>query len=157
MLKLSSVAVQQAPLQSRQRIAQQTLDSPFLSSSSRDPRLISRVNRVVNVIFDSLSPRATDEQRERFLSLLGPLLIAGAAFVVHSNVDFQWRSATLWSAICALLVQVLWIKSSTPMYPGFGCENAVLLVDLSGEDITVPFQFCQSYEVSRQTSPYLTC
>lgn len=143
----NSSAIQQVSLQSRQQVVEQALIRPFFASP-QDRRVASRAQRVMNTIFDSLAPDIPAAQRERFLSSLAPFLVAGAAFVVHANIASRWRTTALWSAICALVVQVLWLQSSTPLHPGFNCENAILLVDFFGENITVPFQFCHSSEVS---------
>ncbi|KZV61201.1 hypothetical protein PENSPDRAFT_759572, partial [Peniophora sp. CONT] len=139
-------ALQQVSLQSRQQIVEQALTRLFFASPE-DRRVASRVQRVTDMIFDSLSPHTPVAQRERFLSLLAPVLIVGAALVAHTHVSSHWHSTLFLPAICALLVQVLWLQSSTPLYPGFSCENAILLADFFGETITVPFQFCRSSEM----------
>ncbi|VDC01797.1 unnamed protein product [Peniophora sp. CBMAI 1063] len=139
------LALRESAVQSRQHIIEQTLSRPFFAAPD-DRRVASRVQRVADLIFDSLAPDTPRDQRDRFLSLLAPFLVAGAAFVVHSNVGSQWRTTGLWSAICALVVQVLWLQSSTPMHPGFTHGNGVFLIGLLGEEITVPNHFCSSYE-----------
>ncbi|VDB85852.1 unnamed protein product [Peniophora sp. CBMAI 1063] len=138
-------ALGQVSSMSRQQIVEQTISRPFFAVP-HDRRVASRVRRVADMIFDSLAPDTPRDRRDRFLSLLAPFFVAGAAFVVHNNVGLQWQATGLWSAICALVAQVLWLQSSTPMHPGFGLENGVLLIGLLGEEITVPSHFCSSYE-----------
>ncbi|KZV61198.1 hypothetical protein PENSPDRAFT_693617 [Peniophora sp. CONT] len=139
-------AIQQASLQSRQHIVEQVLTRPFLTSA-QDRRVASRAKRVTDMIFDSLAPQTPAAQRDRFLSLLAPIFVAGAALVAQTHVSSQWHSIVFLPAICALLVQVLWLQSSTPMYAGFNHENAIFLVDFFGDKITVPFQFCRTSEM----------
>ncbi|VDC01799.1 unnamed protein product [Peniophora sp. CBMAI 1063] len=139
------LALRETTMPSRSYVIEQTLSRPYFASSPTR-RLVSRVQRVANMIFDSLSPHTPRDQRERLLSLLAPFLVAGAAYVVYSNVGPQWKTASLWSAVCALVVQVLWLQSSIPTYPGSSHGNCVFLIGLLGEEITVPTQFCSSYE-----------
>ena len=135
-------------MQSRQHIIEQTLSRPFFAAPN-DRRVASRIQRVADLIFDTLASDTPGYQRDRFLSLLAPFIVAGAAFVVHYNVGPQWRTTGLWSAICALVVQVLWLQSSSPMHLGFNHGDGILLIGLLGEEIPVPGQFCSSYEVCR--------
>ncbi|VDB85846.1 unnamed protein product [Peniophora sp. CBMAI 1063] len=138
-------ALQQVSSISRRQVTEETLSRPYFAVP-HDRRVASRVQRVTDMIFDSLAPDTPQDQRDRFLSLLAPFLVAGAAFVVHNNVNLEWQATGLWSAICALVVQVLWLQSHTPMHPGYGLENGILLIGLLGEEITVPSHFCSSYK-----------
>lgn len=141
-------------MQSRQQVVEQTLARPFFSSSSQDRRVASSVQRVTDTVFDSLASHTSVAQRDQFMSLLAPFAVVGAAFVIHTNMDAHWRVPSLWATIVALIVKVLWNQSTMPAHTGFGCGNAVILVDLLGDTITVPYQFCQSFEVS---SLYALC
>lgn len=144
-------------MQSRKRVAEQALTRPFFPSTAQDGRIASRVQRVTDMIFDCLAPQAPVEQRKQFLSLLTPLAIVGAAFVIHTSMDQRWRVPSLWTVVVALLVKVLWIQLTLPMHAAFGCDNAIILIDALGETITVPFQFCQSYEVCASTLRCAAC
>ncbi|VDC01801.1 unnamed protein product [Peniophora sp. CBMAI 1063] len=139
------LALQEAAMPPRAQVMEQALSHPYFASSHAR-RIGARIRRVANMIYDSLAPNTPAAQRDRFLSLLAPFLVAGAAFVVHNNVDSQWKSTGLWSAICALVVHVLWLQSSTPMNPNFNPGDGIVLIGLLGEDIPVPSQFCSSYE-----------
>ncbi|VDB85867.1 unnamed protein product [Peniophora sp. CBMAI 1063] len=139
------LALRESAIQSRQQIVADTLSRPYFASPY-DRRVASRVQRVADTIFDSLAPDTPRDQRDRFLSLLAPFIVAGAAFMVHNNVSLEWQATGFWTTICALVAQVLWLQSSTPVHPGFGLENGVLLTGLLGEEITVPSHFCSSYE-----------
>ncbi|KZV61207.1 hypothetical protein PENSPDRAFT_739992 [Peniophora sp. CONT] len=82
---LALSALQQVSIQSRQQVVEQALSLPFFAPP-RDRRVASRVQRAMDMIFDSLAPHTPAAQRERFLSLLAPFLVVGAAFVVHNNM-----------------------------------------------------------------------
>ena len=140
-------AVQQSSIQSRQQIVNEVTSRPFFDSSSQGQRIATRGQRVTDMIFDSIAPHTPPEQREQFLALLKPFAIAGALFVIHSNMDPRWRVPSLWAAVVAFMIEVLWLRSSVPMTTGFSCGNAVILIDALGEQILVPDQFCHSPEV----------
>ncbi|VDB85856.1 unnamed protein product [Peniophora sp. CBMAI 1063] len=138
-------AFQQIPSISRQQVAEQTLSRPFFARP-HDRRVASRVKRVADMIFDVLSPDTPRDQHDRFSSLLAPFIVTGAAFLVHTNVSSEWQATGFWTTICALVVQVLWLQSSTPKCPGFSRENGIHLIGLVGEDIILPYHCCFTFE-----------
>ena len=130
---------------SRARVTEQVLSRPFFPSGSQDRHL---VQRVADMIFDNLGPAMLPAQRKQFVSRIAPFLIVATSFVANANVDSPWQSTALLSTICALIVHVLFLQATRPAQPGFDGENAIFLVGFFRERITVPYQFCQSFEVS---------
>ncbi|KZV65388.1 hypothetical protein PENSPDRAFT_756574 [Peniophora sp. CONT] len=140
-------AIHQVAMHSRQQIAGQGQIRPFSTSAGRGQSLTRSIERMSDVVFDYFAPHTPAAQRERFLSYLVPFTATGVAVVIHTNTDLGRHVPSLWAVIVALAIQLFWLRSSMPMYPGFNCENAILLVDLLGEKITVPYQLCLSPEM----------
>ena len=103
---------------------------------------------ISDVVFNYCAPRTTKAQREHFLSLITPLTAAGIAVVVHANTELGRHVPSLWVVIVVLAARLFWLQSIMPTNVRFSDDNAITLLDLLGEKITIPFQFCLSLEVS---------
>ncbi|VDC01803.1 unnamed protein product [Peniophora sp. CBMAI 1063] len=134
------VALHEVSLPARQQVATQVLS---LIPQERQPVSLSK--RMLNKIFDACAPQASSSQREDFIARVEPLVKAGAAYAIYAALGPQWQIPALWTAVSALALQVLWMKSSPPERVA-GSGDIVILTDLLGEKISVPFQVCGSFE-----------
>ncbi|VDC01794.1 unnamed protein product [Peniophora sp. CBMAI 1063] len=146
---LSLSASEEASSSSPTQVMGQILSRPFFAVPHAR-RATSRGQRITDMIFDSLAPNKSKDRRRRFLSSLSPFLVAGAAYVVFENVGYNGRITALWIAICALVVQIIWLQSRMPMHTGSAHDNSIIIIGLLGEDIVVPYQFCRSFETLHQ-------
>ena len=134
-------AIQQVAMHSKLQV---TKPAPLRSSS----RLTGCVKHLTDMVFDSCAPHTSPSQREHFLSLVTPLTAAGIAVVVHAKTELGWHVPSLWAVIVVLAARIFWLQAIMPSNVRFSDDNAIILLDLHGEKITIPFQFCLSLEVS---------
>lgn len=141
-------ALHQMSAQTRQHTAEQIIGRSYTSSAFQAQRVTTIAHRKMNAILDDTPSLSSPARREMFLSILTPFALTSAVFVIHTNMDSRWRVPSLWAALVALVMQVLWLRCSPPSVQGFSFENSIILIDALGERITVPCHFCTSPEVS---------